>query len=183
VSDVGVDAFSAVWVGIGGQYGHSLIQIGTEQDWINGGPAYSAWYETLPDQSITIDSMQVSAGDKIEASVMLVDSDRDVWSVAITDVSTSQSFQTNLTYNPGRLSGEWVVERPDVNGVTSTLADFRTVTFADCQVTVGGNGSISAFQNVRIIMQTSQGGRSVQLADVSDLTNGGTKFTVSYLNS
>jgi hypothetical protein len=184
VSDVGVDAFSAVWVGVGGQYGHSLIQIGTEQDWLNGGPTYSAWYETLPDQSITIDSMQVSAGDRIEAYVTLVDSDREVWSVAIADLSSDQSFQTNLTYDPGRLSGEWIVERPDVNGVTSTLADFRTVTFTDCQASVGDNGSIAAFQNVKVIMQTSQGNsRSVQLADVSDLTIEGTRFTVSYLAS
>jgi hypothetical protein len=182
VSAVGVDAFSAVWVGIGGQYGNSLIQVGTEQNWISGGPVYSAWYETLPDQSITIDSMQVSAGDRIEASVTLLDSDSDLWSVAITDLSTSQSFQTNLTYDPGRLSGEWIVERPDVNGVTSTLADFGTVTFTDCQATVGGNGSITAFRNVKIFMQTLQGGRSVQLADVSDLVKGGTGFIVSYLN-
>jgi Peptidase A4 family. len=184
VSDIGVDAFSAVWVGIGGQYGHSLIQVGTQQDWISGGAAYSAWYETLPDQSVTIDSMQVSAGDKIEASVTLVDSGSDVWSVAIADLSSAQSFQVNITYDPGRLSGEWIVERPDVNGATSTLADFGSVTFSGCQAVVGGNGSIAAFQNVRIIMQTSQGSsRSVQLADVSDLTDGGTGFTVSYLNS
>jgi hypothetical protein len=183
VSDVGVDAFSAVWIGIGGQYGHNLIQVGTEQDWISGGASYSAWYETLPDQSITIDSIQVSAGDKIEASVMLVNSDSNLWSVAITDVSTSKSFQINLTYDPGRLSGEWIVERPDVNGVTSALADFGTVTFTDCHATVGGNGPISAFQNVKVIMQSSQGSnRSVQLADVTELTSGGTKFTVSYLN-
>lgn len=184
VSDVGADAFSAVWVGIGGQYGHNLIQIGTEQDWVNGGPSYSAWYETLPDQSITIDTMQVSAGDRITASVTLVNSDSNLWMVAIWDLSTSQSFQTNLTYDPGRLSGEWIVERPDVNGVTSTLANFGSVTFTDCQASVGGNGSITAFQNVKIVMQSSQGSsRSVQLADVSDLTNGGTKFTVNYLNS
>jgi hypothetical protein len=182
VSDSGVDAFSAVWVGVGGQYGHSLIQVGTEQDWVNGGPVYSAWYETLPDQSVTIDSMQVSPGDRIEASVTLLDSDRDVWWVAITDLASSQSFQANLTYDPGRLSGEWIVERPNVNGVTSTLADFGSVTFTDCQAAVGGNGSISAFQNVKITMQqSSQGGsRAVQLADVSDLVKGGSGFTVRY---
>jgi hypothetical protein len=184
VSDVGVAAFSAVWVGIGGQYGHSLIQIGTEQDWVNGGPTYSAWYETLPAESITIDSMRISAGDRMAASVTLVNSDSNLWTLAIMDLSKSQSFQINLTYDPGRLSGEWIVERPDVNGVTSTLADFGTVTFTECQASVGGNGSITAFQNVKVIMQTSQGSsRSVQLADVSDLTNGGTRFTVSYLNS
>lgn len=184
VSDVGADAFSAVWVGIGGQYGHTLIQVGTEQDWISGEPSYSAWYETLPDQSVTIDSMQVSPSDKIEASVTLVNSDSNLWSVAITDLATTQSFQINITYDPGRLSGEWIVERPDVNGVTSTLANFGSVTFSSCQANVGGNGSIAAFQNVKIIMQSSQGSsRSVQLADVSDLTGDGTQFTVSYVNS
>jgi hypothetical protein len=185
VSDVGVDAFSAVWVGIGGQYDKRLIQIGTEQDWINGVAVYSARYEMLPDQSITIESMQVSAGDKMQASVTLLDSGSNLWMLVITDVTCNQSFQTNLTYYPGRLSGEWIIERPDVNGVTSTLADFGSVTFTDCQANVGGNGSISAFQNVKIVMQqSSQGGsRTVQLADVSGLTAGGTRFTVSYLSS
>lgn len=184
VSDVGVDAFSAVWVGVGGQYGHSLIQVGTEQDWVGGGPAYSAWYETLPDQSVTIDSLHISPGDRIAASVTLIDINMNLWSVAITDLTSSQSFQINRTYDPGKLSGEWIVERPDVNGATSTLADFGSVTFTDCQATVGGNGSISAFQNVKIIMQNSQGSsRSVQLTDVSGLTSSGTRFTVNYLNS
>ena len=141
--------FQLCWVGIGGQYGKTLIQVGTEQDWISGEPSYSTWYETLPDQSVTIDSMQVSPSDKIEASVTLVNSDSNLWSIAITDLSTTQSFQINITYDPGRLSGEWIVERPDVNGVTSTLADFGSVTFTDCQATVGGNGSITAFQNVK----------------------------------
>lgn len=182
VSDVGIDAFSAVWVGIGGEYGKTLIQVGTEQDWISGAASYSAWYEALPDQSITINSMLISPGDKIEAAVMLVDSGGDVWSVSIADLSSGKSFQINLTYDPGRLSGEWIVERPDVNGVTSTLADFGTVTFSDCQATIGGNGSITAFQNVKIVMETSQGSsRSVQLADVSGLIMGGTGFTVYYV--
>jgi hypothetical protein len=128
--------------------------------------------------------MQVSPGDKIDASVTLVDSDRDIWTVALADLSSGQSFQTNLTYDPSRLSGEWIVERPDVDGVTSTLANFGAVIFTDCRATVISNGSISAFQNVKIVMQqSSQGGsRSVQLADISDLTEDGTRFTVGYLN-
>lgn len=182
VSDIGTDAFSAVWVGIGGQYGHNLIQVGTEQDWTGGSPSYSAWYEALPAESVTINSMQVSPGDQIEASVMLVDSGSNVWLVSIKDTSTGQSFQINLAYDPGRLSGEWIVERPDVNGVTSTLANFGSVTFSNCQATINTAGVISDFQNVKVIMETSQGSsRSVQLADVSGLASGGTQFTVNYI--
>jgi hypothetical protein len=73
VADVGFDAFSAVWVGVGGQYGKDLIQIGTEQDFTGGQAVYSAWYETLPNEAITINSIVVSPCDRIEASVVLVD--------------------------------------------------------------------------------------------------------------
>jgi hypothetical protein len=48
VKNVGVDAYSSVWVGVGGQFESSLIQVGTEQDFVNGAPTYLAWYEMLP---------------------------------------------------------------------------------------------------------------------------------------
>jgi hypothetical protein len=62
------DTFSAAWIGIGGQTDKTLIQTGTEQDSINGSIEYSAWYELLPNDAITITVMNVSPGDKITAS-------------------------------------------------------------------------------------------------------------------
>ena len=42
------NSYSAAWIGVGGQYDDTLIQIGTEQDSINGRATFSAWYELLP---------------------------------------------------------------------------------------------------------------------------------------
>ncbi len=185
VADVGVDAFSAVWVGIGGQFEAALIQVGTEQDFTGGAPSYSAWYEMLPNDAVTIDSMQVSPGDRMEASINLVDPAGNVWSVAIVDLSSGQSFQSNLTYNSGQSSAEWIVERPDINNAISVLADFGSVAFSNCYANLGGNGSrIVDFQDSKVVMYSqTRNGASIQLADVSDLANGGIGFTVNYLTS
>ena len=44
VTDIGIDAFSAIWIGIGGQFDRTLIQAGTEQDFVGGQAQYSVWY-------------------------------------------------------------------------------------------------------------------------------------------
>ena len=50
------DTFSAVWIGIGGFFDNTLIQVGTEQDDIGGLGNYTVWYEFLPEFSIIIDT-------------------------------------------------------------------------------------------------------------------------------
>ena len=62
VTDIGADAHSSVWVGVGGLFDSSLIQVGTEQDYVNGAPKYWVWYEMLPNFQVPIDSMQISPG-------------------------------------------------------------------------------------------------------------------------
>jgi hypothetical protein len=46
-----IDVYSAVWIGVGGEFDATLIQCGTRQDSIGGQPTYSAWYELLPGNS------------------------------------------------------------------------------------------------------------------------------------
>ena len=140
LTDIGTDAFSAVWVGIGGQYSKSLVQIGTEQDFIGGVAQYSAWYETLPNESVTIDSMQISPGDYMQASVVLTDPISNLWALNIADLSTGQTFQIHVAYSSDQLTAEWIVERPDVNGAVSVLADFGSVTFTNCTANLGSYG-------------------------------------------
>ena len=84
------DTFSAVWIGIGGFFDQSLIQTGTEQDSFQGQSEYSAWFELLPQNSITIDSISVSPGDQITASIQLVDANTDQWSFYIKDVTKNR---------------------------------------------------------------------------------------------
>ena len=182
------DTFSAVWIGIGGFYDTTLIQTGTEQDSIQGQSEYSAWVELLPQSSITIDSLIVSPGDQINASIQLIDANTDQWSVYIKDLTTNQEYTNNFVYASSQLSAEWIVERPDITssrarGTLTSLADVGLVTFTGCQATIGGTkGAISDFPVVESIMyenvQTTDNLGVTQLAAVSNLTDNGSSFTV-----
>lgn len=187
------DTFSAVWIGIGGYFDNTLIQTGTEQDSIQGQSEYSAWLELLPQNPITIDSIAVSPGDQINASIQLVDANTDKWSIYIRDITKNQEYTSSYFYPSSQLSAEWIVERPEITsrrsrGTITSLADIGTVKLTSCQTTIGGKiGTISSFSPVQSIMyQTVQSTTdlgSTQLAAVSDLTNNGSSFTVETLPS
>ncbi len=130
------DAFSSVWIGIDGRFEKTLIQTGTENYSVDGKAFYAAWYELLPDQAVRIPDMLVSPGDLITASITLIDSETDEWSIRIYDVTDRQGFQQTFTYNSSRLSADWIVESPTVEDEVSHLANFGTVTFVDAHVKV-----------------------------------------------
>jgi hypothetical protein len=179
------DTFSAVWIGIDGFFGKTLIQTGTEQDSAGGVLYYFAWYELLPNDSVTITTINVSPGDIITASINLVNSGENLWSISISDVSTGQSFSQDFSYDSGQLSAEWVVERPDVgndtNMMISTTANFGSVTFSNCKATIGNeHKAFGYFPSVRIFMYDQQGTR---LADTSNYNSDGSSFMITYLTS
>lgn len=173
------DTYSDVWIGIGGQFDNSLIQTGTEQDSENGRPVYLAWYELLPDYSVTIVAVNVSAGDKITASISLLDAGTNEWLIEIADATNGQSFSQNFIYISSRLSAEWVVERPTVNEALTTLADFGSVTFTNIKVSTDSvSGTVADFPFSQVTMYDRQNN---QLVTVSQLASLGTTFNVVYL--
>jgi len=176
----GDEAYSAVWIGIGGQFlsDNSLIQAGTEQDSSHARTEYSAWYELLPDNSVAVDSLTISAGDNITTTISLSNSTMNSWLIEIRDVTTGQSFQQNFTYNSSMLSAEWIIEAPTVNN-RLRLANFGEVTFTNCAATIGGKvGSIANFPYDDITMNNRQ---DTQLVTVSPLSADGTSFTLNYV--
>jgi hypothetical protein len=181
VNASGTDTFSSVWVGIGGQSEHTLIQAGTEQEYAGGSARYYAWYELLPSNLVVLDEVQVSPGDQIQASISLVGSSNNLWSISLQDLTSNTSFQSNFVYDSQRLTAEWIVERPIVNGALAQLADFGSVTFADCQANLSGKtGGITDFSyNYVILDPIIQNGNSVRLVSVSSPKNNGTEFTVN----
>lgn len=183
VKDAGADTFSSVWVGIGGQFDNTLIQVGTEQDFTNGSANYYAWHELLPNYLVPIGSISVSAGDKMEASISLIDSNSNLWSISLEDLTSNGNFQNNFTYNSQRLTAEWIVERPEVNNALTQLADFGSVTFSNCNaILLGKTSGITDFDYNHIIMSPQIiNNRSVQLVNISGLAIGGTQFTVNYI--
>jgi hypothetical protein len=180
------NTYSAVWIGIGGQLhdnilDNTLIQTGTEQDSTYNNSTYSAWYELLPNDSVTITEIDISPGDKITASINLTDSTANIWSIEMVDLTNSQSFQKNVFYNSSRLSAEWIVEKPRVNVRSGTLANFGRVTFTDSRVNMNGSvGTITDFPFDRITLQSLQG---VLLTSVSSPSDDGSSFTVTCLSS
>jgi len=175
------DAYSSAWIGIGGQSEKTLIQAGTEHDSINGQEYYSVWYEMLPNDAVRIDSMSISPGDLITASITLVNPNTNQWAIRIHDVTSGQGFYRTFTYNSSRLSAEWIVERPHVNSGVALLANFGTITFTNSYAKVGDNvGKIASFPYSQIIMTS---GLSKELASVSPLGEDGASFNVTYLGS
>lgn len=156
-----------------------MIQTGTEQECVDGQVYYFAWYELLPDYMVTIHSINVWPGDKVAASINLVDSAANEWVIQISDVTRGQTFKQSFNYNCSRLSAEWIVERPTVNNKLSTLADFGNVTLTECRATIETNvGTISTFPYVQAVMYNRP---NTQLVEVSPLSYDGSSFTVSYL--
>lgn len=173
------DTFSAIWVGIGGTFGNTLIQTGTEQDCVNGVVSYFAWYELLPEVAITITTMDVSPGDKISGSITLSDQTLSKWTISINDLSNGQSFNQDFFYDSSRLSAEWVVERPLVNNILSQLSDFSIITFSDCSVTLDSKPeNLNTVHSLKIVLSNKQ---KTQLVDVSNVSSDGSGFTIKYM--
>jgi hypothetical protein len=172
-------SYSATWIGVGGQFDDTLIQTGTEQNYLRGGQEYSAWYELLSSNSVTINSLIVSPGDSITASISLSDSATNTWSIEIHDVTSNQLFQNSFTYVSSMLSAEWIVEAPIVSNHARTLADFGAITFTSCTATIGGNtGTINSYPHIQVTMYNRL---NTQLVSVSSLDSQGTSFTVNYV--
>ena len=181
VPEVGIsqtDTFSSAWIGIGGYVDQTLIQTGTTHDSIKGNAEYSAWFELLPSYSATIITMTISPGDKIVASITLVDKTKNEWAVEIVDETNGQIFKQNFIYNSSRLSAEWIIEKPIVNGSLSSLADFGNITFTDSKVTMDTKiGTISNFPFSQFTIYNRQ---NTALVTVSSLFSNGASFTIKY---
>jgi hypothetical protein len=173
------DTFSGVWVGIGGYGEETLIQVGTEQEYINGRSVYYAWYELLPDYLVRISNFYVRPGDTITASISLINENTSTWSITLRDVTQGGLFEKVVVYNSSKLSAEWIIERPKVNDTISTLANFGNVTFTNCKATLNGvTETLGNFSYAHLIMHDEE---NTPLVSVSPLIGDGSSFTVSYL--
>jgi hypothetical protein len=171
------NSFSAAWIGIGGEFDGSLIQAGTEQDSINGVGTYSAWYELLPNNEVTVGSLSISPGDRVTASISLSDPSTNTWSIEIND-SVSGQYYRNVVYASSMLSAEWILERPRINNVLRNLADFSELKFTGCAATVGGK--VETIRSLPFIEVTLYN-QNTELASVSSPASNGSSFTINYL--
>jgi hypothetical protein len=175
-------AYSGFWVGIDGYNSPTVEQIGISANvgWF-GITDYFAWYEMFPLPYVRI-SMAISPGDDMFAEVTYLGSGN--FRLQIFDWTRGTSFWTIQTNtNAHRSSAEWIAEAPSSYGGVLPLANFGTVTFWNCYVTANNVvGSISGFVHDKINMLTSVPNGILKAAP-SDLTNGGTRFTVTWYHS
>ena len=172
---------SSAWVGIGGKFDKTLIQVGTGHECVPGNfgnkAQYYAWYELIPDKAIIINSLVISAGDKITANIKLVSSSKNTWNINIRDDTTGKAFNINVNYDASRLTAEWVLERPFVNDRISNLDDFGKITFTGCYAKTSKYESIGDFQHLQAKMIDDLNNPLVQVSSPKSKTS----FTVSYV--
>jgi len=169
--------YSSSWLGIDGYADNTVEQIGTEQDWANGGRSYYAWFEMYPKWAYEIVNFPVAAGDTMSAEVK--QQSGGSFKLTLTNVTDNVTYSiTQKASSALRLSAEWVEEAP-WSGSVLPLADFGTVSFFNCRATMNGhNGAISdsAWQRDAINMQSG----STVKAVTSSLTSNGEGFTVAW---
>jgi len=180
--------YSSFWVGIDGYSSSTVEQIGTDSDCDGLTPTYYAWYEFYPAPSYNINSLTISPGDKISASVTYNGSQ---FTVTLTDENTGKSFSTTQSVRGAkRSSAEWIAESPCCarHGAFLPLSDFGTVDFGALYTNVGNTDDaedtaspsatpISGFGTFeQINMVTSSGALETTTSPLS----GGTSFTVQW---
>ena len=133
--------FSSTWVGIDGFNNSSLIQAGTEQDWVNGAPFYQAWWEILPAAETPIPSLVIHPGNSISVSIVKGVSE---WTITVTDATTGQSFSTQQAYSGPLNSVEWIQEAPTIGRHVAKLAPGTTVVFDAGTVSGASPGLLSS---------------------------------------
>lgn len=179
VNATAVNAWSASWVGIDGYASGTVEQIGTESDWINGRPVYSAWYEMYPKRSMRI-PMTISPGDVMSASVQY--NGKSGFTLTLINTTTGARFSITQKSNAAkRSSSEWILEPPWSGGVLP-LADVGVVPFDSAQTII--NGHLGAINDSRwtydAITIVSSAGNTVAVP--SGLSSAGSAFTMTWMN-
>ena len=142
-------------MGIDGFNDNSLIQAGTEQDWVHGQALYRSWWEILPSYEQPIASITVHPGDTMNVSIAQGVPD---WTITVTDTTTGQSFSIDRHYAGALTSAEWIQEAPTVGGHIAALAHDSTVQFDSATVNGASPGFVSSDSGV---MVKGKGGRIV----------------------
>jgi hypothetical protein len=130
----------AAWIGIGGINTNDLIQVGTEETVATDGTINAAvFYELLPDSPVYPQTVTVSPGDQINAS--LDETTPGIWTINISDTTSGESYAKIVSYTSSHQSAEWIEEDPSYsNGTLVPFDDFGTINFTNASAT--GNGTV-----------------------------------------
>ena len=166
----------STWIGIGGVTSGDLIQTGTQNTISASGQRYtSAFYEMLPDASINITSMTVTAGDSMTASIKETGS--SVWAISITDNTTGKSFSKTVSYTSSLSSAEWIEEDPSYSSGSLVLFDnFNEAIFSGAAAIANGTTVNLSTSTAQPIIMVNNSGKYIA---VPSTISGGNSFTVT----
>lgn len=115
-------SYSAQWVGLAGYTsGGNLIQVGTEQNITStGGTQYYGWWSDLNDPAHHTETQLYNVGCQ---DYMFAEADTTF--VYLDDYTNNMYVsRSDPSYPGGNQSAEWIVERPVMNYVPTSLANF-----------------------------------------------------------
>jgi hypothetical protein len=194
----GQSTSAAMWVGLGGYTidSDSLEQAGTSADCDRDGRAtYSAWYELVPEASVTI-KLKIAPGDTITSTVLVKGTDV---LVQVKNRTRHTSFTKHLQMDaPDLTSAEWIAEAPSectISGYCRTvpLTNFGSVTFSNIAAignALGGtlSGPGWAATPIQLVPQARRFFGDVEATTISaagaspvNLATDGRSFTVNWV--
>jgi hypothetical protein len=200
----GDTAYSAQWGGIGGNGDDTLIQAGTQSNFVNGKAQYIPWYELYPETAIAINNFPISANDTMVETISAVQGEADAFTISLMDVTSSQGFNLTVpSYPTEAILAYWVVERPqicsnnicgianypDTGGAAFYGKDYVSIpSTVNTQANYADNGSglmpISQLPDInQLVMTTNSPNSTTILAMPSALSSDGTSFTIFPGNS
>lgn len=165
------------WIGIGGVTTNDLIQAGT-QDIVSasGQVSTTAFYEMLPQASITIPGMTVSPGDSVSSTITELSAGS--WKISFSDQTANETFSLTVSYASSESSAEWIEEDPSyANGSLVPFATFGSVSFSSGTATTQSGGLSIAASNASPITLVTSTGKAIAVP--SKLTADGGGFTVT----
>jgi hypothetical protein len=192
----GSTSSSSAWVGIDGQNGSTVEQIGTDSACVKGVPTYYAWYEMFgtdyesgkPVSTCVLTAplpacitQAPASGDFVSAAVSVRGT---TWTLRLTDATSGWTFSVKISnplkahtqVAPSKASAEWVVEQDG-----PSLTNFGSVPFTKAMATRNGHtGSASSFAPAKFAITNNHGSK---LASVSNLATTGEHFTATWHKS
>ncbi|HEV2169467.1 MAG TPA: G1 family glutamic endopeptidase, partial [Candidatus Binatus sp.] len=132
----------------------TLIQLGTEQDAVSDSESdYYAWWETLPEPSVPIPTLNIAPGDTITAALSCANScDTGDWTLSMTDVTTGVNWTQEFSYASPNLSAEVIEEAPFDGGILP-LANYHKTSFT---ATMANSKSADLTSGASIVMVDHQ---------------------------
>jgi hypothetical protein len=180
----GQSEHGATWIGIGGgclntsctETDDTLIQAGTSENVSKTGVAhYSAWYELIPETSVT-EKIAIHPGDHIHCFISSTGPGE--WTIQLKDETDGLGFVENTAYSSSELTAEWIVETPAVISTKSgaglaNLPNLGVVKFFGSKVNEENTAGLVAADAIQLINSKSK-----PISTPSDPNAKGTSFEV-----